>query len=123
MLLSLLILTFLTVFNIIIPWFVILLYITQIDHLISFAKAVALSLQLYLKETPTEVFSREICVIFKNTFFIEHILKLLLFFSDFFLKLHELFCLIFRFLINTFMDERAGKYDFDIFFINWVLNV
>ena len=84
----------------------------------------ALSLQLYLKETPTEVFSREICVIFKNTFFIEHLLKLLLYFSDFFLKLHELFCLIFRFLINAFMDERAGgKYDFDIFFINWVLIV
>ena len=30
-------------------------------------------LQLYLKETPTQVFSCELCEIFKNTFFMEHL--------------------------------------------------
>ena len=31
------------------------------------------SLQLYQKETPTQVFSCEICEIFKNTYFEEHL--------------------------------------------------
>ena len=35
-------------------------------------------LQLYQKETPTEVFSCEFCEIFKNTFFREHLRWLLL---------------------------------------------
>ena len=33
----------------------------------------AFSLQLYEKETPTQVFSCEICEIFKNTYFEEHL--------------------------------------------------
>ena len=33
----------------------------------------ALGQQLYLKETPTQVLSREICEIFKNTYFEEHL--------------------------------------------------
>ena len=33
----------------------------------------ALGQQLYLKETPTQVLSREICKIFKNTYFEEHL--------------------------------------------------
>ena len=36
------------------------------------------SLQLYQKETPTQVFSCENCEIFKNSFFIEHLLWLIL---------------------------------------------
>ena len=35
-------------------------------------------LQLYLKETPTQLYFYEICKIFKNTFFKEHIRWLLL---------------------------------------------
>ena len=32
----------------------------------------AWGLQLYEKETPTQVFSRDLCEIFKNTFYKEH---------------------------------------------------
>ena len=32
-----------------------------------------LSLQLFKKETPTQVFSCKICEIFKNTYFEEHL--------------------------------------------------
>ena len=35
----------------------------------SFIKLLASSLQLYYKETPTQMFSCEFCEIFKNTFF------------------------------------------------------
>ena len=38
-----------------------------------FAKVAGLGLQLYYKETPTQVFSYEICGIFKNTYFEEHL--------------------------------------------------
>ena len=31
------------------------------------------TLQSYEKETPTQVFSREICEVFKNTYFEEHL--------------------------------------------------
>ena len=37
-----------------------------------FYKVAGVGLQLYLKETPTQVFSCETCEIFKNTHFEEH---------------------------------------------------
>ena len=40
---------------------------------ISFNKVAGLGLQLYWKRTPRQVFSSEICVTFKNTFFTEHL--------------------------------------------------
>ena len=42
-----------------------------------FYKVAGLGLQLYLKETPTWAFSCEIYEIFKNTYFEEHLKRLL----------------------------------------------